>query len=87
MILDSLLRNRFIDLPNRYSCQSPISAMAAEELPDMAALAANGQGRETFFAFHVRGELIDEILLARIQKRGFLMERLRNASLTSCKPT
>jgi hypothetical protein len=26
-------------------------------------------------------------VLARIQKRGFLMERLRNASLTSCKPT
>ena len=65
MILDSLLRDRFIDLQNRDSCQSAISAVAAEELPDMAALTANGHGRQTFLVFHVRGELVDETLILR----------------------
>src|SRR5213594_1196151 len=65
MILASLLRNRFVDLPDRDGCQSAIRAVAAEELPDMAALTANGHGRKTFLVFHILGELVDETLILR----------------------
>src|SRR5437773_12100220 len=37
MILASLLRNRFADLPDRYCSQSAIRSVAAEAVPYMAA--------------------------------------------------
>src|SRR5207249_11207178 len=65
MILASLLRNRFVDLPDRDGCQSAIRAVAAGELADMAALTASGHGRKTFLGFHILGEVVDETLILR----------------------
>jgi hypothetical protein len=66
MILAPLLRDRFVDLPDRDGRKLPaICAVTAEESPDMATFTVDRQGRKAFLAFHVSGELLDEALIRR----------------------
>ena len=64
MILASLLRDCFVNLPDRNGCQSPaVGAVTAKKSTDMATFTADGPGRKALLGIHVSGELFEEMLV------------------------